>query len=244
MTLGGGAGRPGRDRRLLARRRAGRPGARHRRAGAPTWTQVAWHVVRAVALAMGAGLGGFALTMVFRHTVATLALLFVYSIGGEIAVNLLPVEGAGRWSVGNNALGWLAIRHRYFDATIDCAPGERLQLDADDDPPRGGHLPRRPLLVARVLVSLRAGSAAATSEAPDAGRGRRFGIRAPLRRTVAGVTQAPNSLPPPPPGPRGPRTQAPPPRGPQRRDPDRAQARVDQDAGEDGPRVHRSCRSW
>ena len=41
-------------------------------------TEVAWHVLRAVALA-GAGLGVFALTMIFRHTVATLALLFVYS---------------------------------------------------------------------------------------------------------------------------------------------------------------------
>ena len=71
------------------------------------------------ALAMGAGLGAFALTMIFRHTVATLALLFVYSIGGEIVVNLLPFEGAGRWSLGNNAFGWLAIRHRYFDVQRD-----------------------------------------------------------------------------------------------------------------------------
>lgn len=88
-------------------------------------TEVAWHVARAVALSMGAGLGVFALTMVFRHTVATLALLFVYSVGGEIAVNLLPIEGAGRWSVGNNVFGWLATNHRYFDSTIVCTPGER-----------------------------------------------------------------------------------------------------------------------
>jgi hypothetical protein len=88
-------------------------------------TQVVWHVVRATALAMAAAVGAFALTMAFRHTVATLALLFVYSIGGEIAVNLLPFEGAARWSVGNNALGWLGNNHRYFDASIDCAPGER-----------------------------------------------------------------------------------------------------------------------
>ncbi len=86
-------------------------------------SDIVWHVVRAVALSMGGALGGFALTMVFRHTVATLALLFVYSVGGEIAVNLLPVEGAGRWSVGNNAFGWLATTHRYFDASITCAPG-------------------------------------------------------------------------------------------------------------------------
>jgi hypothetical protein len=88
-------------------------------------THVVWHVVRATALAMAAGLGAFALTMVFRHTVATLALLFVYSIGGEIVVNLLPFDGSGRWSLGNNALGWLATSYRYFDASIDCTPGER-----------------------------------------------------------------------------------------------------------------------
>ena len=88
-------------------------------------TEVVWHVARAVALAMGAGLGVFALTMVFRHTVATLALLFVYSVGGEIVVNLLPFDGAGRWSVGNNAFGWLASSHRYFDSTISCTPGDR-----------------------------------------------------------------------------------------------------------------------
>jgi hypothetical protein len=86
---------------------------------------VAWHVLRATVLAMGAGLGAFALTMIFRHTVATLALLFVYSIGGEIVVNLLPFDGAGRWSVGNNALGWLATSYHYFDASIVCTPGER-----------------------------------------------------------------------------------------------------------------------
>ena len=88
-------------------------------------TYVLWHILRATAMAMGAALGAFALTMVFRHTVATLALLFVYSIGGEIAVNLLPFEGAARFSLGNNALGWLAIHYRYFDASVTCAPGER-----------------------------------------------------------------------------------------------------------------------
>jgi ABC-2 type transport system permease protein len=88
-------------------------------------THVGWHVLRAVVLSMGAGLGGFALTMAFRHTVATLALLFVYAVGGEIVVNLLPFEGAGRWSVGNNAVGWLATHHTYFDASINCTPGDR-----------------------------------------------------------------------------------------------------------------------
>ena len=114
---------------------------------------VLWHVVRAVGLATGAALGAFALTMVFRHTVATMALLFVYSVGGEIAVNLLPMQGSGRWSVGNNAYGWLATRHRYFDSTIDCTPGERcdsMQLMTHLD----SGLFLGALLIVAVLVSV------------------------------------------------------------------------------------------
>lgn len=114
---------------------------------------VLWHVVRAVGLATGAALGAFALTMVFRHTVATMALLFVYAVGGEIAVNLLPLQGSGRWSVGNNAYGWLATRHRYFDATIECTPGERcgsMQLMTHLE----SGLFLGALLVVAVLVSL------------------------------------------------------------------------------------------
>ncbi len=84
---------------------------------------VSWHVARAVALSMAAALGAFALTAAFRHTVATLALLFIYAVGGEVLVNLLPVSGAGRWSVGNNALGWLARHHEYFDNSIVCGAG-------------------------------------------------------------------------------------------------------------------------
>ena len=57
---------------------------------------------------MGAGLWAFALTMIFRHTVATLALLFVYSLGGEIVVNLLPFEGAARWSVFASGIALLS----------------------------------------------------------------------------------------------------------------------------------------
>jgi hypothetical protein len=81
---------------------------------------VAWHLLRAVLLCMAGALGGFALTMVFRNTVATLAALFVYAVGGEIAVGLLPFDGVGRFSVGNNVFGWLATHATYFDPSIDC----------------------------------------------------------------------------------------------------------------------------
>lgn len=116
-------------------------------------THVVWHVLRAVLLAMGAGIGGYALTMAFRHTGVTLALLFVYAVGGEIVVNLLPFEGVGRWSVGNNAVGWLATHHRYFDASINCTPGDRCSSTQVLDHLEAGSFVGV-LLVVAVAVSL------------------------------------------------------------------------------------------
>ncbi|MCW2755781.1 MAG: family transporter protein [Marmoricola sp.] len=82
---------------------------------------VSWHLLRAVILAMAAGLGAFSLTMMFRRSVATLALLFVYSIGGEILISVLPFNDTGRWSLGNNVLGWLQTRLEYFDPHSPCS---------------------------------------------------------------------------------------------------------------------------
>ncbi|HEX7738734.1 MAG TPA: hypothetical protein VF426_03700 [Marmoricola sp.] len=75
---------------------------------------------RAVALGAGVGLGSFALTMLFRHTVATLGLLFAYAAGGEVLIALLPIDGASRWSVGNNMFGWLKSGFSYLDQSLNC----------------------------------------------------------------------------------------------------------------------------
>lgn len=84
---------------------------------------VGWHLLRAVLLAMGAGLGAYALAMLFRSTVATLALLFAYSVGGELLVTL-PFEGAARWSLGNNVFGWLETSMHYLSPTACSRAGE------------------------------------------------------------------------------------------------------------------------
>lgn len=81
---------------------------------------IGWHVARVVALAVGAGIGAFALTMLFRHSAATLGLLFACSVSGEILVFLLPVDGVARWSIGNNVFGWLETRLEFFDPTAHC----------------------------------------------------------------------------------------------------------------------------
>ncbi|MFL6105818.1 MAG: hypothetical protein ACJ72L_02560 [Marmoricola sp.] len=78
--------------------------------GSSIVNDIVWHLVRAVVLAMGAGLGAYALTMLFRHSVATLAILFAYAIGGELVVEVLPIDDIARWSVGNNVFGWLETR--------------------------------------------------------------------------------------------------------------------------------------
>ncbi|MGN6251075.1 MAG: ABC transporter permease subunit [Marmoricola sp.] len=79
-----------------------------------------WHVLRAVALAAGAGLGGYALTMLFRSSLATLALLFAYVAGGEVLINLVPVAGGARWTANANLFGWLADRYTYVDPAVGC----------------------------------------------------------------------------------------------------------------------------
>lgn len=110
---------------------------------------VGWHLLRAVALAMGAGAGAFALTMLFRHSVATLALLFTYSVGGEILVYLIPVDGAARWSLGTNVFGWLEKYLSYVDPTGGC-----LRIGDCTGPEHVSHLQSGLYLLALLTIAL------------------------------------------------------------------------------------------
>jgi hypothetical protein len=78
---------------------------------------------RGVLLAGFGALGAFALTMLLRHTVGTLAVLFAYAVGGTAVIAALPIAGVGRWSVGNNVQAWIHDGYQYFDQTIRCSPG-------------------------------------------------------------------------------------------------------------------------
>lgn len=89
--------------------------------GSGVMSDVGWHLLRAVLFCMGAAVGAYALTMLFRHSVATLSLLFAYSVGGEIVAFLVPVDNVGRWTLGNNVFGWLETRMEFFDPTARCA---------------------------------------------------------------------------------------------------------------------------
>lgn len=91
--------------------------------GATVQETVRWTALRGVLLAGVGAVGGYALTMLLRHTVGTLAVMFAYAVGGEILLASLPIEGVGRWSLANNVFAWLRDGHEYYDQTLPCSPG-------------------------------------------------------------------------------------------------------------------------
>ncbi|HET6699141.1 MAG TPA: hypothetical protein VFG88_08650, partial [Nocardioidaceae bacterium] len=89
--------------------------------GAAVQEQIRWITARGTLLASLGAVGGYALTMLLRHTVGTLAVLFAYAAGGSALIAALPFAGAGRWSVANNVLAWVQDGYAYYDASI-CSP--------------------------------------------------------------------------------------------------------------------------
>lgn len=77
-------------------------------------------VLRGTLLAGLAGVGGYALSMLTRSTVATVAVLFVVSVAGEILVNLIPVEGRLRWSPAANVMAVLQDGTTVYDPSLPC----------------------------------------------------------------------------------------------------------------------------
>ena len=94
--------------------------------GAATRQQILWLVARGTVLAGLAGLGGYALSMLLRSTVGTLALLFAYAAGGEALLALVPVDRSGRWSPSNNVFAWIQDGIPVFDESVVCGPQQAL----------------------------------------------------------------------------------------------------------------------
>ena len=96
---------------------------------APGVTREIWHTsARGVVLAAGAGLGSFALTMLFRHTVGTLSLLLGYAVAGEALAAALPIRKVSQWTLSANTQAWLQHGARIYDDSI-CS-----DLQAECDP--------------------------------------------------------------------------------------------------------------
>ena len=94
--------------------------------GATVQEEIRGMVGRGVLLAGFGALGGYALTMLLRHTVGTLAVMFAYAVGGEALTASLPIEGVGRWSLANNVFGWLYDGHSYYDNSLPCPPRDGM----------------------------------------------------------------------------------------------------------------------
>jgi hypothetical protein len=89
--------------------------------GGDLQADVGWHLVRTLVLAVVGAVLAYGLTMLFRHTVATVALLFGASVAAEILLSLLPFSGSGRISPSHNAFAWLQGETQYYDSTITCS---------------------------------------------------------------------------------------------------------------------------
>lgn len=82
-------------------------------------------VLRGAVLAAFAGLGGYALTMLFRSTVATLGILFAVSIAGPLLIVLLSFPGSQRLLPQNNAAAVILGGIRFIDYENDaCLEGD------------------------------------------------------------------------------------------------------------------------
>ena len=81
-----------------------------------------WTAARGATLVAAAGLGGFALTMLLRRTIATIAVLFAYAAGGEALMLTLPFQRSTEWSLSNNVSAWISDGTRVFDDNVKCRP--------------------------------------------------------------------------------------------------------------------------
>jgi hypothetical protein len=85
---------------------------------ADTWSLVLGTSGRGLGLVAGVALGSFALTMLLRHTVGTLGLLFGYAVAGEGLAASLPFDRMSQWSLSQNVLAWLQDGVEVFDDSI------------------------------------------------------------------------------------------------------------------------------
>ncbi len=103
-----------------------------------------WH---GVLLVVAAALGGYAVTMLLRSTVATLGLLFVAAVVLPFLVAVSGISGSERALPQNNALAWMtgsAVFQQYQDPACSAFSG------APEDP-----------LAAQCLITIDRGDAAA-----------------------------------------------------------------------------------
>ena len=81
---------------------------------------------RGVLFAALAGLGAFAVTMLTRSSLVTVALLFAGTVGGEVALTVLPLRHPALWGVTSNAFAWLRDGVQQYDGGLACRTAPAL----------------------------------------------------------------------------------------------------------------------
>jgi hypothetical protein len=93
-------------------------GSRHLTVSGATMHLIWTQGLRGVALAAAAGLGGYALTMLFRSTVGTLGILFGLSVIVPILLAVTGIPGFERWLPTNNIGAWILGHVTYTDTSL------------------------------------------------------------------------------------------------------------------------------
>ena len=107
---------------VAARRVPRRPGQRARLG------PIAASAARGSLLAAGAAVGGYALTMLFRSTVATLGVMFAVAVAGQAVFVAVLGESAMRWVLPTNIAAFLFNGYDYYDGSSGTElrrPGQR-----------------------------------------------------------------------------------------------------------------------
>ena len=95
-------------------------GARDVQPSGHTWGLIAASAARGSLLAAGAAVAGYALTMFFRSTVATLGVMFAVAVAGQAVFVAVFGEAALRWVMPTNIAAFLFNGYEYYDGYDEC----------------------------------------------------------------------------------------------------------------------------
>ncbi|HEY3015094.1 MAG TPA: ABC transporter permease subunit [Nocardioides sp.] len=85
------------------------------------WELIRESAGRGALLVALAGVGGYALTMFFRSTVATLGVLFAVTVGGTLVMVTVLGEYADRWLLTTNVMAVVFDGVEYYSPAAPCA---------------------------------------------------------------------------------------------------------------------------
>jgi ABC-type transport system involved in multi-copper enzyme maturation permease subunit len=92
-------------------------GSRDVQASGHDWGLIAASAARGSLLAAGAAVAGYALTMFFRSTVATLGVMFAVAVAGQAVFVAVLGESALRWVLPTNIAAFLFNGYAYYDGS-------------------------------------------------------------------------------------------------------------------------------